>query len=97
MTKDEYIMKVLNKVKWLREPADHLISLMEQNQLTSEYKDYLYNHFTVAIHNAVVKKREEQQASFSQHIQSIHAQEEETKQAEENDVDSLENLLDTMY
>lgn len=97
MTKDEYILKVLNKVEWLREPATHIKSLLQENRLSPEYKEYLYNHFTTSIHNAVVKKREEQQQHLLKNIDTLKFKEEEEKSANDNEVNNLENLLETMY
>ncbi len=97
MTKDEYILKVLNKVKGLREPAENLIKMMEKNELTPEYKEYLYNHFTTSIHNAVVEKRAQLQEAYIKNLQKTKEKEAQEAKQEQDEVDNLENLLDTMF
>lgn len=97
MTKDEYILKVLNKVKGLREPAEELINMMEKNELTPEYKEYLYNHFTTSIHNAVIEKRAQLQKAYIGQLSKMKENEAQKAEQDQAEVDNLENLLDTMF
>ncbi|MDR0926505.1 MAG: leucine-rich repeat domain-containing protein [Ignavibacteria bacterium] len=69
MSKSEYILKVLEKVEGEWEPATGLKELLISNQLTPEYKEYLYEHFSKSIHNAVLVKRIEENGELS--VESI--------------------------
>ncbi|MCL2039456.1 MAG: hypothetical protein FWG85_03400 [Bacteroidetes bacterium] len=69
MTKDEYIIKVLYEFKELWEPADTLIKMMEANELTEDYKEYLFNYCKTAIRHVFLENFKEEIESIAIHFE----------------------------
>jgi len=53
MSKKDYILKLLDTLKEIREPAIGLKLLVESNDMDSNTIDQLYNTLSTAVHNVV--------------------------------------------
>ncbi|MEI6425728.1 MAG: hypothetical protein WCO66_00065 [Candidatus Absconditabacteria bacterium] len=96
MSKKDYILAVLNKVSGLRSPADNIKQLLETDQLTDAYIEYLYEECVHAINGALQTQNKEQQNSIISKLNTIKATEIKQTEADQQDIENLEKLISTL-
>ena len=92
MTKKEYVLKVLDKVMGSWSQA----KMVQEYVLSHEdlnYIDYLYNKFVEAVNSTLQEQWQDKINSFISHLEDIKQEELISKQADENDLKNLEQVL----
>jgi len=93
MSKKEYVLKVLDKVKWLwpkeQEVRDYLLH-------DEEYVNYLYDQFVQAVDSILKDRVNDKTLSLTKYLDDVKVKEALSKQADQEDLDKLDQLLATL-
>ena len=95
MTKKEYVIKVLEKVKKYRDKAETIQKYLSTHE-DEEYLSYIYEKCVKAINIAVKTKNENKIKELWSILNEIHEKEAISKKADEDDVVKLDKLLESL-
>lgn len=95
MTKKEYIFKVLDLVKWHRDKEEKVRKYMTENE-DINYTEYLYEKFRTVIHTIHTQKWQKEISWFVDMMNNIKEKEKIDRDAEQEDINKLENLIDAL-
>ncbi|MDD3262748.1 MAG: hypothetical protein PHR61_02785 [Candidatus Absconditabacteria bacterium] len=92
MTKKEYVLKVLDKVKgyWAKEP---MIRTYIDTHDDEKYINYLYDKFVVAVKNTLKKQETEKLQALTKNLDILKSKESDSYLADEEDLKKLDELL----
>ena len=93
MSKKDYILKLLDLLKEIREPAIGLKLLVESNDMDSNTIDQLYNTLSTAVHNVVSWTQKEKLQKWVEFLEKLKTIEESNRKQDEKDLESLDTLL----
>lgn len=95
MTKKEYVFIILDKIKglWVKEPK--IREYLENNE-DDEYVEYLFQRFKVVVDKLYSENWQKNMDKFVWMIANIHMKEEMSKKAEEEDLQNLEGLINSL-
>lgn len=92
MTKKDYVLKVLEKVKDYRDKAEIITKYI----LTHDdewYVNYMYDKCVSAVESAVKTKDENKIQQLGKFLDQVHEKEAISKKADEEDIAKLDQLL----
>jgi len=95
MTKKEYVLKVLEKVKGYWDRAEKIGQYISTHD-DEGYLNYLYEKCVVAVDMAIQAKNEDKIKELWNILDKIHEQEAISKKADEEDITKLDQLLENL-
>jgi hypothetical protein len=95
MTKKEYIIKVLEKVTGYWDKAIIIKEYIATHD-DEQYINYLYENFVIAVEKTTKEQNNNKIKLLSNYIADLHEKEVLSKQADEEDIVKLDNLLSTL-
>ncbi len=97
MTKQEYILKILDSVDNADFPiGDDIKALIQTNQISDELIDVLVNMFKQAIHNTTDKVAQKKLEKKVHLLNGLKERENNSKIKDQYDLDTLEKELDAI-
>jgi hypothetical protein len=95
MTKKEYVLKVLEKVKEYRDKAEMIKTYLMTHD-DEEYVNYMYDKCVNAVEVAVKTKDANKVQKLGKLLDEIHQKEAVSKKADEEDINKLDELLSSL-
>jgi len=92
MTKKDYVLKVLEKVKSYWDKADTIKEYITTHD-DEEYINYMYDKCVSAVESAVKTKAADKIKQLGSILSDIHEKEAVSKKADEEDIAKLDQLL----
>lgn len=97
MTKQEYILKFLEKIdKNIFTIADDIKALIEKNNISDELIDTIVNLCTQAVQSTTNKKTQAQLQKWISFLTKIKEQEAQSNIEDQKDINELEAMLDNI-
>jgi len=95
MTKKEYVLKVLEKVKWYRDKAETILQYISMHD-DEGYIDYMYNKCVNAVDVAVHTKNEDKIKELWSILNNIHEKEIVSRKVDGDDIEKLDKLFESL-
>lgn len=95
MTKKEYLIKALNKLKWYWPKADEIL-LKLQEAPNNEYIEYWYERISKTIDEVQSETDKNNQINIQDYVKKLKKLEEESIVSDQKDLENLENLMSNM-
>ncbi len=92
MTKKEYVIKVLDKVKWYWQKEPMIRAYIDTHD-DQKYINYLYDKFVVAVKNTLKKQEAEKLQALTNNLDILKSKESDSYLADEEDLKKLDELL----
>lgn len=97
MTKQEYILKILNSIDNTVFPIGNDIkALIETGNISNDLVDTLIAMFTQAVHTTTDKLQQQKLQKSIILLNNMKAKEEQSKIEDQQDIEALEELINTM-
>lgn len=97
MTKQEYILKILNSIDNTVFPIGNDIkALIETGNISNDLVDTLIAMFTQAVHTTTDKLQQQKLQKSIILLNNMKAKEEQSKIEDQHDIEALEELINTM-
>ena len=95
MTKKSYILQVLEKLQGHRSKAEEVTSYLLAYD-DPEYIDYIYQELVAAVHATLQEEGQDTLKNLVGYLDVLEHKESLSKQADENDIKDLEQIMITM-
>ena len=95
MTKKDYVLKVLEKVKDYRDKAETIKNYITTHD-DEEYINYMYDKCVNAVELTVKTKDSNKIQQLGKFLDQVHEKEAISKKADEEDIAKLDQLLESM-